>query len=445
MELIESRKQKRSSTASPFEDHDRQISMTANTKPGKSTHPYDTEMGQVVNTRAEDNNDQSRPLQQATAPRDQAMNTPTQPQKVKKVSSSPSLVSHTPSNRERNKEDYTPESQTEDSHSSRPRIKFRNMLGANKHHKGSSNTNPSGTTSTSPPQPPTEVETMPETQQRSWWLFKKQRTESKDSRHGLSSSEKTATVSGEEDADVLTALYKPVRIWKTARQRRQSKYVKGRVTKNTQSSKAGSVSRRMVKGAAVRQEAPFLKTKQKANDISRQTHRTVMTSSKRPRPMLQRQYRRSLSTSRTQLSTTGTSSTPGNGTANKEMARDDWRETPSPIIQNRALRVFLGARGSPRIKSATQPELRGIEATTSASTLHLERQSRDSRAFEPKSRVWIPFWGSPKPQTEELLGDDGDKSPKPGDTSEAGRLKVPAEGETTKQKDKATRKGWRSG
>ncbi|KAI1370612.1 hypothetical protein F4677DRAFT_348662 [Hypoxylon crocopeplum] len=344
--------------------------------------------------------------------------------------------------REGDESNNTPESQAGGS-LSRHRIKFRNILGPNRHQGKTSNTSPSEATSISPLQPRTNPSprTQVETRWTSWWHFKKRRNtyEERDA-HSVSGSMAQGAPDREDaeegDDEDLAALAKPWSRWKSAKNRRANRFpgVEAATVEheNEGESIRGKSRREVGRGQKVRGK----KSKTAEPVPSPEPGRASQDWWKRSGPK-QPRHRKSISSAHARPSATGTSSTPGNGTAHRDFGHEDWRETPSPMTPNQVLRLFLGSGRPPTSRTTTQLELVSPEAAPSTSTLHFERPSRDARALEHKYKTWASFWGSPKPQPEPSSGEDVEGVSRQEDNPESASQKRPWA--------RVYRKRWRSG
>ncbi|KAI0887700.1 uncharacterized protein GGS22DRAFT_197695 [Annulohypoxylon maeteangense] len=434
-ELIESRKRKRFSTSTLSESPESHKFTFTNARPGKSTHPYDTGVGETVAIAVENNirpRISSRRMEQATVRRDSLAQTTDRPPKSKRVKSTPSLFrdrTHGLTPRKRNGSNFTPESRNKGDSSPQHGITLRNILGLNKNRGNASDTNASETTSVSPPQASTESGTLIKSRRRKWWNINKQRSIRDFKRHQDITPgfiEPSSALDEDEEDDDLAALRKPQNTWKDVRIRHASRCQKKEIYQGTP---------KTTNYAYLSQPDRDSKTLEYKLHIG---------------------HRKSMSSSQARPSTTGTSSTPGTTTARRDFAQDDWRETPSPMTTNGILRFFLGPRRTPPSTTATHLDLpQGPKISVSISTPPPGLQSRESRgscrpSAENKSRTWIPFRASPRPQPNSSLHESGQKSSRVRGQEE--RLEpivgepVPSRSPNLKKSwDRILRKRWRSG
>ncbi|KAI4866022.1 hypothetical protein F4820DRAFT_447498 [Hypoxylon rubiginosum] len=410
VELIEARKQKRPSDLSLSETSRKRKSVAAKTKPGESTHPYDTGVGETTGRPTKETTEEtvakksmnqpqpkgpSRQAERATAQRvttprtvDRSRDVPTDGSSLN--SSHDSAPIATP--REGNESKCVLGPQNENIIPSRRRIEFRSMLGQNKRQGKTSNTSPSTATSISPNQLPTTVSTH-----RSWWPFKKQRS-AHDRRGGYGVMERTSKAN-EEDED-LTVSAEPHRARKSVQDRSGSGRPRNGIAKDAYKSGIKGIWNRSGKGTGRKQRAP--KQPERIERRTPQQHsRASQEASKPLGRKQQRRHQRSLSSSRARPSTDETSATPGNVPVHRDLAQEDLRTETPLITPTQALRLWIGSGRSPSSKAGTQLDLANPGTATSTSTLLVGRPSRESRtSAEHRNRTWIPFWPSPRPQPE---------------------------------------------
>ncbi|KAI1407711.1 hypothetical protein F5Y13DRAFT_195059 [Hypoxylon sp. FL1857] len=362
MELIESRKQKRPSTSTLFEYPQATRSTTAKTKPGKSTHPYDTGVGETTARDVEDNTEQelpSRRTQQATTSRRQTPREPSRPRKTKRVESSPSLARDgtlAPTPRKNNGSNGTTESQAAEGHQNQNKIKFRSVLGLSRNRGETPNTSHSEVPSISPIQLETEAERLVETRPRRWWYFKKRRrTQNQRTRNLSSSLAEEASMRGEE-SDGLAALEGSRSTWKSIKTRRAHQRPETEVATNMYDNRTEDAQMKTGKGTSQKQKVDNGSEKTGNGMYHQKPDRGL---SRESRPTLQIRRRKTISSSQARPSTTGTSSTPGTTTVHRDVGHEDSRETPSPISPTQVLRLLLGPRKTPPSRPATQPDLGG--------------------------------------------------------------------------------------
>ncbi|KAI1211141.1 uncharacterized protein F4807DRAFT_466488 [Annulohypoxylon truncatum] len=464
-ELIELRKRKRFSTSTLSESPQRQRFIPTNAKPGKSTHPYDTGVGETTTVTAEDSippRTSSRYTERIATLKGQSARTPDHLRKVDKIKSTPSLFrdrahGHTP--QKRDDTNPSPESHDKGGFPSQRRITFRSISGLDRKNRSKiSHTNPSETISTSPPQTPTGLDTPTENRRARWWKVKKQRSvheyeRDQDITSGLIEAPPVLDEDEDEIGDDLAAMVRPRCTRKNVKPRHGSKYHKGEVTKKVPSGDMRRILKNSRGGSRQQEEIHQGASKAAHYYPSSQPDRDSLKTSG---PGIQRGHRKSVSSSQAHPSTTGTSSTPGTTTVHRDFAQDDWRETPSPMTPNQILRFLFGPRKTPLSGTVTQSELpEEPKISVSTSTPPLRRQSRESRtsgrpSTESKNKTWFPFRITPRPQLDASPQDSGEKSSRGGGQGEhlepmAGEP-VPSRSPNLKKPwDRILRKRWRSG
>ncbi|KAI0113505.1 hypothetical protein F4814DRAFT_460570 [Daldinia grandis] len=405
-------------------------SIPANTKPGKSTHPYDTivedttaiirDGGQLTPA--------SRHTERAETSREQTPLAPGLSRKNKKVNSVSSLRNQifAPTTRRRSKLTGTPESQASCERSNEHRTTFRSILGLAKNKAKTSNTGPLEGISTSLGQLSIEPEPQVEEEgrQESWWSFKKRTSAYNGDRDTISGPAKKLMPHNKEDGSNPEETENGRRVRNSNTNGRGSGYIRNKMIKSErnvdQAKKAyGETEKTEKKCLSPRTDAELAKI-----------------------PGQSKRRRRSISSSQVRASTAGTSSTPSNVATHKDVAREEWmHQTPSPMIPTQVLRLLLGPGKSPSPKIGTQLDQEDIETRTSASsTALLGRQSREGRtsgrqSTEQKNRAWIPFWVSSRLQVGLPRHDNAD---------EASRLEDLPEPSTGEQ-GKITHRRWKSG
>ncbi|KAI1772161.1 hypothetical protein F4818DRAFT_426493 [Hypoxylon cercidicola] len=396
MEMIEARK-KRPSISSLFETPRIQRSVAANTKPGQSTHPYDTGAGENTGRPTREITEEniarnsaipprpkgsSRQTDRVTAPRETTLrtlerfrDTPTD----KPGPSSPQDSTPITTSREGNESKQIPKPRTETVIPSRRRIGFRSMLGPNKRQGETSNTNPSTATSISPNQLSIAV-----SGHRSWWPFRRHRS-THDRRGGHDFTERDSMLN-EEDLTI------PHR---TRNNRSRSGHAGNRIAKSVYKNGIEDIRTKYEKG--IRHKLRICKQSEKIERRTpQQPGRASQETSKPWGLKQQRQNRRSLSSSQVRPSIDRTSAMP----VNVPIHRDLRTETP-PKTPTQALRLWIGPGRWPSSKAGTQVDLANPGTVTSTSTVLIRRPSRESRiSTEHRNKAWIPFWPSPKPQPE---------------------------------------------
>ncbi|KAI1655981.1 hypothetical protein F4813DRAFT_381813 [Daldinia decipiens] len=392
-------------------------STSANIKPGKSTHPYDTGVedtaaiirdgGQLTPA--------SRYTERAETLREQTPQAPDQLRKNKRVNSASSLrnqiFASTPQRRSRLT--CTPESRANFKCSKEHRTKFRSILGITKNKAKISNTSHLST----------ELESqVEETRQESWWSFKRRASAYNGDRDTNSGLAEKLMPRNEEGGNNLEELVNTRRVRNSDTNGRGSGYMRHKMMKPSERNvdQAYGETEKTEKGClSPRADAELAKI---------------------PGPSKRR--RKSLSSSQVRASTAGTSSTPSNVATHKYVTREEWRhQTPSPMIPTQVLRLLLGPGKSPSPKIGTQLDREDIETRTSASsTAMLGRQSREGRAsgrqsMEQRNRSWIPFWVSSRPQVGLPRHDNADGASRQEDLAEP----------STGEQGRITRRRWKSG
>ncbi|KAI1134223.1 hypothetical protein F5Y05DRAFT_399218 [Hypoxylon sp. FL0543] len=390
VELIESRKQKRPSPSTSFECSGKARYRTAKTKPGRSTHPYDTGVAKSTAGDVRKSIPQQPPSRQVgrvMSPREKVPRMSDRLRSTKRAEPRVNLDRErrlAPEPQKNDGPNITPESQAGEGYRSQTRIKLRDILRLHKSSDRKSNRNPSEYISIPTVQMETEEEAAPiETRTRR--------------RRRL----KEWMVQEERDADGSTP------------------------------GKSGRDGDR--------------RSEKIANDGFLLQPDKVL--SKASGPKLKTRRRESISPSQARPSTTGTSSAPGTTIIHRDFAREGSRETPSPFL---VLRSVLSSRKTPLTRPATQPALRNPGFGTSTSTLPLGTQSRDSRTLSKQSakhenRAWVTFWRPSRRHAEDSLRDNADKTPKPGDYAEPAPGGPSRNGPATQERlsDKTSRTRWR--
>ncbi|KAI2607887.1 hypothetical protein GGR54DRAFT_394800 [Hypoxylon sp. NC1633] len=407
--------------------------MADNPKLGKSTHPYDTGVGEMATEEnAEDEihlRVPSHQTERSMSPRERTTQIPSQLRETRRIKSAPGFQQDQAlpvTIHEGNGSGFSPDSGAKDSPPSQHRIKFGGILSPNRQQVKTPNTSPSEIPSASSTQYSADPNVEVEIRRRPWWLFKK-----RNARH-----RRDRAISNEEQGDDLAALISLQSTQRNTNNRLVGRYSKGSKTKNMRNT--GSSRRKSAKGDEKRYQilgnklenvsrrASFSPADRTGEDL------TTKSGSKQPKG-----HQKRLSSSQANPSTTGTNSTPGTTTVHKDFVHEDWRETSSPITPTQALRLLLGSGRSPPSPLATQLDLGNAEATESASTVHLKRPRRDSRASEHKCRTWISFWGSPRQQSVPLSQGPVDNESRQEDDPESTYQKS--------SKERMLRRRWRSG
>lgn len=433
MEMIEAKKQKRPSISSLFEASQMRRSVDANAKPGKSTHPYDTGVGDNTGKPIEETTEEGIAKSSAirsTPKRSMQMERPTTkqestPRTLNRFLDAPpnkpapgSSRDGTPSttSQERNELKYCPEPHTESSILGWHKIAFRSMLGSNKNQRTLSNTTPSTATSASPNQPSTTSY-----EHRSWWPFKKQK--SSNDRYSV-----TEPLMINEEEDDLAMSSRPHRTHRSLQNRNGGSHPKNRAAKKShKNGKSGE-------GVEKEQQTTSKQWEKTERLIPQQPNRVSHEASKNLGPKQQKWYRRSPSSSQARPSTDRTRATPA---TQRDSASEHSRTETPPIWTTQALRLCMGTGRSPSSKAATQMELASPGTATSTSTLLIKRPSRESRtSADHRNRNWIPFWPSPKPPFEHSQCRGVDEQQLPIE---------PDQGDPKGCLGRVSRKGWRSG
>ncbi|KAI1092023.1 hypothetical protein F5B19DRAFT_502659 [Rostrohypoxylon terebratum] len=449
-ELIESRKRKQFSTSTQSESPDRHKPILANSKPGRSTHPYDTGVGETSATTVGDINNSIRPrtsskhAERIAKPRRQSAHTPDGLRKSDRLKSTPSprdsARGHTPQKRDHS--NLTPESQTKGDSPTQLKIAFRNILRLDKKNWcNNSNTDLSETASIIPLQTPAKLNVPMKDRRRRIWKTKKQESIPGDERdqHGC-----------------------PESAWRRTKSSQTGTYQKGETCRtNAPIDSTGKIPIKLRRGTK--------QTDQTYQGIPKTTNASPSQpdrdSLKKLGRKLQIGHRKSVSSSQAHQSTIGTSSTPGAATAQWEFAQESWSNTPSPTTLNQVLRFLFGPRRTPPSRTATSLDLpERPKISVSASSPVPGRLSRGSRAegrpsVESRNKGWIPFRISPRSQLGPLArdGDNEDEDDDGGEDSgreERGRqvlestVREPTPGRLSSVKkpwDRILRKRWRSG
>ncbi|KAI0835011.1 hypothetical protein F5Y06DRAFT_277162 [Hypoxylon sp. FL0890] len=411
-------------------------SRTAKTMPGKSTHPYDTGVGETT-TSDEDSRQQTPPSRQAervTSSREQTPRTSDWLRSSKRVRPSLSRLGErnlAPRSQKNHGLNGTPERRVGEGNRSQPRIKFRSILRLNKNRRRASNTSPSEDNSIPTVHVETEAETPLETWTKRWWYLKKRRVRDELSRSSLA-----------EEGDDLAAFEGSRCTWKSIKTHRPDGYPGGKIATNTYDNRSGNTRRKSGRGRNQRQKVD-MRSEKTASDLSTPQADRVLSKALGPKLLMRR--RKSVSSSQARPSTTGPSSTPAT-TIHRDFAREYSRETPSPIS---VLRLLLSQRKTPPSRPATQSGPRGHRDRISTS---IDGQSRDSRtpgrqSTGQKHRAWIPFWGPSKPQPEDSLRDNADETSRRRDYLEPAP-REPSRSGSANQKwlsERVSRMRWRSG
>ncbi|OTB14651.1 hypothetical protein K445DRAFT_376957 [Daldinia sp. EC12] len=380
--------------------------MPANTKPGKSTHPYDTGVGNTTATSSRDSR-QSTPashrIRRADISVGQTPQAPDQLRKNKRVNSVSSIRNKipTPTPQKIGMVTGTPESRTIHIPSNKHRIKLRGILGLRTDKKDMPNTSSPEGMSTSPGQSSEKSEPqVEETGPEFWRSFKRRTRVFNGDRNTISGIAKR--LQDEEDED-NQGVASNSHARNTGVNARESGYLRDKIMKKSPENtsryeyKNRELSMRQERSVD-RVQKPYIGTEKTEKDgLSPQTNTELAKI-----PGQSRRHRRSKSSSQAHASTAGTSSTPGNVAAHKDTTREESRhQTPSPMVPTQVLRLLLGPGKSPSPKTGTQQDQEGTEIGTSASMVILGRPSRDDQAsdrqsIEQKNRAWVPFWGSPR-------------------------------------------------
>ncbi|KAI1446490.1 hypothetical protein F5Y02DRAFT_425552 [Annulohypoxylon stygium] len=458
-ELIESRKRKQYSTSTLSESPERHKPNTKNSKPGRSTHPYDTGVGETSATSVGDSippRTSSKNAQRTAKPRGQPAQTPDGLRKSKRHKSTPSLRDsargHTPQKRDQS--NFTPESQIKSDSPSQLKIAFRNILRLDKKNWcNNSDAGLSETASIIPIQAPIEPDVPTESRRRQIWKPKKQDSvpdyeRDQRGKPGVAKASSAPDDNGEDDD--LLVIGKSQNGWKRLKSRQAGKYQKGETGRtDTPLNTTG-------RGTG-RKDQTYQGTPKTTNYATpSQPDRDSLKKSGRKFQMGRRQ---SVSSSAAHPSTIGTSSTPGTATAHRDFAQEGWRDTPSPTTPNQILRFLFGPRRTPPSRTTASLDLpEAPKISVSASTPLAGRQSRESRvsgrpSIESKNRFWIPFRLSPRSQLDPSPHDNDEKSSKK--EGQGKQLLEPTAGEpepvpsrppnVKKPWDKILRKRWRSG
>ncbi|KAI1644593.1 uncharacterized protein F4817DRAFT_367366 [Daldinia loculata] len=409
-------------------------SISANTKPGKSTHPYDTGVedttaiirdgGQLTSA--------SRHTERAETSREQTPQAPDLLRKNKRVNSASSLRNQifAPTLQRRSQLTCTPESQASFERSNEHRTRFRSILGLTKNKANMSNTSPLEGISTSLGQLSTEPESqVEESRQESWWSFKRRTSAYNGDRDTISGPAEKLMPHNKGDGSNLEEAANTRRVRNSGANGRGSGYIRDKMMKK--SSERNVDQAQIAYGETEKTEKECL------------SPRTDTELAKTPKiPGQSKRRRRSISSSQVRASTAGTSSTPSNVATHKDVAREEWsHQTPSPMIPTQVLRLLLGPGKSPSPKIGTQLDREDIETRTSASsTAMLGRQSREGRtsgrqSMEQKNRAWIPFWVSSRPQVGLSRRDNADGASRQEDLPEP----------STGEQGRITRRRWKSG
>lgn len=402
------------------------------------------------------NGDQPRPslhqTERITTPREQTPKTLDWLRKTAKdkLAPSPSHDSaYTTAPSRKNESKSTPESEAENSNRSRRKIKFSSMLGLKRHREKASTASPSTASSVSPTQPSTGPEVRTDLRRRSWWSFKKQRSTPDGRRDRRSVSVPVlrgrSSVPNEADDGVT---------WKN--NGGTSRYLRKEFAKKAHQNGFSGTSKKPKGSSGKKQQAhrqteniPIQPPSSGSSKVGREVSKTLgLKQQKRQR------QRRTTSSSQTYPSTPRTSSTQGNAqhAILNDLARENLgAETPSPMTPTQVLRFFLGAgKSDSASKAGTQTDLANRETSPAASTstLVIRRPSYETRVSgEHRARAWMPFWPSPRPQTELDQGENTDPVSRYGDYLEPPRPEV-VRSDSASQKgfrDRVSRNGWRGG
>ncbi|XXG96243.1 hypothetical protein Hte_002524 [Hypoxylon texense] len=409
VELIQARKQKRPSDLSLPETSQIHKSVAADTKPGESTHPYDTGVGETTGKATKEVTEENAAKKSADQPRLKGPSRQTErataqreatPRTIDRSRDAPSDTSgrNSPHDstsittpREGSGSKCLLEPQTENIILSRRRVDFRSMLGPNKRQGKPSNTSPSIATSTSTPQLPTTV-----ARHRSWWPFKKQRS-AQDQLGGHGVVERTSAVNEVEDLAMST---KPHQTRENVQNRSGSGRPRNKIMKDDYKNWIKDTWNKSGRGTGRRQRTPEQSDRIESRP-PQQPSRTSREASKPSGLKQQKRYQRNLSSSQARLSMDDTSVTPGNVPVYRDPAQEDLRTETPLITAAQALRLWIGSGRSPSSKAGTQLDLASPGTVTSTSTLLIRRPSRESRiSAEHRNRTWIPFWPSPNPQSD---------------------------------------------
>ncbi|KAI1760103.1 hypothetical protein GGR53DRAFT_103727 [Hypoxylon sp. FL1150] len=417
--MIEAKKQKRPSVSSLFEAARMRRPADANAKPGKSTHPYDTGVGENTGKEATQESVvkssaiRTRPKRSTEQPRETALRTHDKLLDVPTGRLAPgSSQDGTPSTAPPEEKELTcsPAPPTESNILGRHMIGFRSMLGAYKNQKTLSNTTPSIATSASPNQPSAATGGH-----KSWWYFNKQRSAS--DTYGI-----TKPLIPNEEHDLILK-----KLQRTRKPVQNPRYGAKKPHKNEkfQESIEGQQPAR-----EQWEEAERLSPRQPTCNVNHE-------ASKALGPKQQKWYRWSPSSSQARPSTDRTRATPA---TQKDFVREDSRTETPPITTAQALRSLIGSGRSPTSKAATPMDLTSPRPATSTSALLVRQPSRESHiSTDHRNRNWIPFWPSPRPPSEGSHCRDVD-----------GRLSIePEQGKELANRKgclgRVSRKGWRSG
>ncbi|KAI1473264.1 uncharacterized protein F4812DRAFT_412157 [Daldinia caldariorum] len=414
--------------------------MPANAKPGKSTHPYDTGIGNTTATSIRD----SRPPTPASHRTKRADNSVGQtPQtaadqlrKNKRVNSASSIRNKIPSHQPSNEHG----------------IKFSSILGLRSNRRKLPNTSPSEVASTPPGQLSRKSEPHAEvTRRESWWSLKRRASVYNGSRDTISGRAKRL---GDEEHGSNLVMTSNSRTRSTGMNNRESRYLRSKIMKKSAESQGRDEYRNKELGMrherSVQQvEKAHVGTEKTEKDELSPGTNTELT--KIPGQSWRR--RRSISSSQAHTSTAGTSSTPGNVATHRDIIHEEWRhQTPSPIVPTQVLRSLLGSRKSPSPKTGTRPDQEDAEIRVSASMELLGQRSQDDRAsgrqsIEQKNRVRVPFWGSPRSQAGLSRHDNGNEASRQKNTPEpsTGDQGQNAWAGQRKVLDIVSRRRWRSG
>ncbi|KAI0168916.1 hypothetical protein GGR52DRAFT_552824 [Hypoxylon sp. FL1284] len=444
MEMIEARKQKRlsASTLSETSRARARRSAAANTRPGESTHPYDTGVGETSERSSDETSEEratkesakrarlkmpSCQREQAPIPQKLTPRAPDNGPIYSQNSSTPSISTQDGNEltrvRRRSAEIVSP---------SRRRIELRNMLRRTKHQEKATSTSPSTVTSTSPDQPPTAAFGS------RWWLIRKPK----------STSDRLAQKGPAKEGKYPSTPVELQQAEPNVRNRSKSGHPTDEATKSTRKSRSKKGWKKH--GRAVGQKPRTLKRSEKTAHGTPKKPREASQETSRSTPKYPKRHHRRLLSSHAQPSTERISYTPVNAMVPRDLVRDDLRIETPPMTPTQALRIWMGSRIWHSPKVGTQTDLLSPGAVTSTSTL-IRRPSRESRvSTEQRNRAWIPFWPSPKPQSE--LPQDRDVDEGPGERADhlsplAMEMETERSEPATQKRtlDRVSRKGWRSG
>ncbi|KAL7621788.1 hypothetical protein AAE478_007287 [Parahypoxylon ruwenzoriense] len=352
VEFIEEQKRERPSVTSLSESLKKRRFIPADTRPGQSTHPYDTGVGGATGTEARNSNQTrqpSFPIERSTTSREHTPTTLDRFRRASRVKSVPNLFQYrklptTPG--EGNRTNLTLESQAENSCLDRHRDRLRSHRRSRHRRKGHSISSQDVIQMIS--RSSTELGVRRETQKIRWWQFNKPGC--KQIRRDVDNI--SAPVKGVSTQDEDDRIARP------------------------EPGRSG-------------QEPPTMSG---------------------PKEWWQR--RRSISSSRAHPSTAGTDSPPGNMASTRNFADEDpGTEASSPMPPTQLLRLWLSSGRSPSPREITQLDVRGPRTTTPISTTPVGRPSMESR-LSSRSRAWVEFRAAPRPQPDALPSEDIDRAPR---------------------------------